>query len=446
MINIDYLKKFDGVAIIFDDISYTYKELNHKILYFEILLENYSNDRIAVISDFNFETICLFLAFRNTNNVYIPILNTTEDEVARKMAEANINFVFNYNKEKAIFDISIFKVKNNAIQNSSGLILFSSGTTGIPKIMFHEFRNIFKTLHENGKRQRQIRVLLFLMFDHIGGINTLLNFLKDGSTIIVPDNRSTDYICNLINKHNINVLPTTPTFLNLILIENNDIQNKLKSLKLITYGTERMPHPLLVKIKHLLPHVKLLQTFGTSETGILKTVSKASDSLYFKIEDDRYDFKIVSSILYIRSYLNISGYLNSSNENFEEDGWYNTGDLVSVDDEGFIKIIGRINEVINVGGLKVMPVEVEQILLELPSVTDCLVYGKMNAITGNVVCAKLVLHEDFKSLNEIELRSQIKSFCRSKLDKYKIPTKLDFVEKLEISSTIYLNINYILFL
>ena len=300
--------------------------------------------------------------------------------------------------------------------------------------MFHEFKNIFIALHDNGKRQRQIRVLLFLMFDHIGGINTLLNFLKDGSTIIVPDNRSPDYICNLINKYSINVLPTTPTFLNLILIENNDIQNKLKSLKLITYGTERMPQPLLVKIKYLLPHVKLLQTFGTSETGILKTVSKSSDSLYFKIEDDRYEYKIINSILYIKSNLNISGYLNSSNENFEVDGWYNTGDIVSVDNEGFIKIVGRINEVINVGGLKVLPEEVEQIILELPSVADCLVYGKINAITGNVVCAKLVISQEFKSLNEIEIKSQIKSYCRSKLDKYKIPTKIDFVEKLEISS------------
>jgi acyl-CoA synthetase (AMP-forming)/AMP-acid ligase II len=433
MINIDFLEKYEGVSVIFDNKDYTYNELHFRILYYEKILKDYSNCNIAVVGDFNFETISLFLAFRNTNNVFIPLLNIVEDEVVKKLEVAKVNFIFKYNDFKSDFDISAFFEKENPKILNSGLILFSSGTTGVPKMMFHVFDNIFNVFRDNVKRQRQIRVLLFLMFDHIGGINTLLNFLKDGSTVIIPDNRSPDYVCDLIFKYGINVLPTTPTFLNLILLDDNDLKNRLKSLKLITYGTERMHQSLLLKIKHLLPHVKLLQTFGTSETGILKTSSKASDSLYFKIEDDRYEYKIINSILFIKSNLNISGYLNSSNEKFDRDGWYNTGDMVSIDEEGFIKIIGRVNEVINVGGLKVLPEEVELVLLDFQSVADCLVYGKLNSITGNVVCAKIVLHKDFKHFDEIELKSKIKSFCRLKLDKYKIPTKIEFVDQLEFS-------------
>lgn len=441
MITIDYLNKYEGDAVILDDLNYTFQQLYNRISYYEQLLEGYSNFTIAVISDFNFETICLLLAFRNTSNVFIPLTNTNEEETAKKIRESNINFVFKYNRLISNFDISEIHTDNDALEKNGGLILFSSGTTGMPKMMFHEFKNIFQLLTCNGKRQRQIRILLFLMFDHIGGINTLLNCLRDGSTIIIPQNRNPDYICDLIARYSINVLPTTPTFLNLILINNIDLQNKLKSLKLITYGTERMPQSLLVKVKNLLPNAKLLQTFGTSETGILKTVSKSSDSLYFKIEDDRYEYKIIDSILFIKSSLNILGYLNCSNEKFDEDGWYNTGDLISVDDEGYIKIIGRINEVINVGGLKVLPEEVEHILLELQLVADCLVYGKTNAITGNVVCAKIVLNNEFKSFNESELKNQIKSFARLKLDKYKIPTKIDFVDNLGFSSRFKKTIN-----
>jgi acyl-CoA synthetase (AMP-forming)/AMP-acid ligase II len=441
MIDIGYFLNFKGNAIIFDNKTYTYSDIYNRVLLYEKKLELYSNSSVALISDFNFETICLFLAFRNTNNVLVPLLNTTEDEISKKISEAGVDFVFSYNGLKGDFDFSINCSSKGPKENNSGLILFSSGTSGVPKMMFHEFRKIFDILHDNGRRQRQISILLFLMFDHIGGINTLLNFLKDGSTIIIPENRAPDYVCDLIEKHSINVLPTTPTFLNLILIDNNDISVKLKSVKLITYGTERMPHSLLLKLKQLLPHVKLLQTFGTSETGILRTVSKSSDSLYFKIDDDRYEYKIIDSILFIKSNLSISGYLNSNNEKFDQDGWFNTGDLVIVDDEGYIKIVGRINEVINVGGLKVLPEEVEQILLELELIVDCLVYGKANSITGNMVCAKLVLQSTFVLTEEFQLKSLIKSYCRSKLDKFKVPTKIDFVQKLEFSSRYKKKIN-----
>jgi acyl-CoA synthetase (AMP-forming)/AMP-acid ligase II len=430
---LEFLNLYKGTAIIYNDISYSYKELYSRIKFYKTLLNKYSNKVIAISAEFHFESISLLLAISSTNNIAVPLVQTSDEEVRNKILVSKVNVIFKYDKDNNFFYDEVIKNEEN-LNLKSGIILFSSGTTGLPKIMFHEFSNLFKILEKPSKRERDIRILLFLMFDHIGGINTLLNCIKDGSTIIIPESRNPDYIINLIYKHNINILPTTPTFLNLMLINLNENSNKLNSLKLITYGTERMPEQILIKLKNLLPNVKLLQTFGTSETGILKTVSKSSDSLYFKIEDDRYSYKIVEDVLLIKSEMNIKGYLNQDSDKFDEEGWYNTGDIVKVDDEGFLTVVGRINEVINVGGLKVMPAEIENVLLTYEGILDCLVFGEFNALTGQMVSSKIKIDPSiFENISEIEIKKLIKNYCKERLDKFKIPAKIYFVDKIEFT-------------
>ena len=431
---LDYLEKYKGTSIICNDRSFSFVELNLRIEFYKVILNKYSNKVIGIATEFDFESISLLLALSTTNNIAVPLVYTTESEFQNKILAAKINVLFNYNKETNL--LCDQEVGNEKYLNfKPGVILFSSGTTGTPKMMFHEFSKIFKILEQPSKRQRNIRILLFLMFDHIGGINTLLNCIKDGSTIIIPSLRTPDYIVNLINKYNVNVLPTTPTFLNLMLINISDNFDKINSLKLISYGTERMPESVLIKLKRHLPHVKLLQTFGTSETGILKTVSKSSDSLYFKIDDDRYSYKTVEDVLFIKSAMNINGYLNQDSDKFDKDGWYNTGDIIKVDGDGYLMVIGRINEIINVGGLKVLPTEIEKVLMEFNGVLDCMVYGEFNVLTGQMVSSKIVIDKlKFINVEEIEIKKSIKRYSSSKLDKFKVPVKINFVDKIEFTN------------
>jgi len=325
----------------------------------------------------------------------------------------NIDIISNNSK-----DYSIYTIKGD-----TGIVLFSSGTTGSPKIMIQNFSKLSSSINKPRKKRSLIFIIL-LMFDHIGGLNTLLNCLISGSPFVIPKDRAPSTILDLIEKNQINVLPTTPTFLNLLLIDDNFELSRLSSLKLITYGTERMSEVLLKKLNTFLPNVKLLQTFGTSETGILQTVSKSSNSLYFKIVDENKDFKIENGELFLRSTTSVKGYLNHSNENFKEDGWYATGDLVEIDKDNFIKIIGRKSKIINVGGLKVFPSEIEEVLNSIEGVLDSTVYGQKNNITGNIVCAKIQTNSNEKKL----LKVLIKKICRKKLDKFKIPVKIQFEE------------------
>ena len=101
-----------------------------------------------------------------------------------------------------------------------------------------------------------------------------------------------------------------------------------------------------------------------------------------------------------------------------------------------MSIVGRINEVINVGGLKVMPIEIESILMMLNYIDDCIVYGEKNPITGQMVSAKIVLNGtmDLNKYSEIELKKVIKDYCKTKLEKFKVPARIDFVDGLSVSS------------
>ncbi len=431
MIN-SIISKYEGICLYDERGSYTYSDLKNQIEKFRTILnkEILKNQNIVIYSDYNFYSISLLLLLSEFPVNIIPIVKTTEKEFSEKINSCMPNKIISFDNNGSLDIKNIDIISNNSkdysiytIKGDTGIVLFSSGTTGSPKIMIQNFSKLISSINKPRKKRSLIFIIL-LMFDHIGGLNTLLNCLISGSPFVIPKDRAPSTILDLIEKNQINVLPTTPTFLNLLLIDDNFELSRLSSLKLITYGTERMSEVLLKKLNTFLPNVKLLQTFGTSETGILQTVSKSSNSLYFKIVDENKDFKIENGELFLRSTTSVKGYLNHSNENFKEDGWYATGDLVEIDKDNFIKIIGRKSKIINVGGLKVFPSEIEEVLNSIEGVLDSTVYGQKNNITGNIVCAKIQTNSNEKKL----LKVLIKKICRKKLDKFKIPVKIQFEE------------------
>ncbi len=421
-------------AIIIEDKVYSYENLLEKIIEYKKILENKiePSSVVAILGDYTFENIALFFALHDNKNIIVPITTTLEKVQNEYMEESFCEYCIKIDAQ-----IKIDKLESNnshkMIQTlkdskNSGLVLFSSGSTGKPKAMIHNLDNLIATYKD--KRAKAMNMLVFLMFDHIGGLNTLFNALSMGACLIIPKNRNAKTICELIEKYKIMVLPSSPTFLNLILISGEYLNYNLRSLRMISYGTETMPESLLIKLKEIFPKVKFLQTFGTSETGISTTSSKSSDSLYMKIEDKDSEYKIVDNELWLRSKTQVLGYLNANMDSFTSDGWFKTGDLVEEIEDGYLKIIGRGKEVINVGGEKVLPTEVESLILSIGDIEDCMVYSEQNAITGQTVVCDVVCSKEF---NKRELKKLIRVFCKGKLDNYKIPTKVNLVEKTNFS-------------
>ena len=421
-------------AIIYNDLTFNYSDLARQIqAYSDYLAGKVAVGEIVFLySSYNFFSIALFLALIKNKNIVVPVVpDFSNKEIEKKRSKLKPNKIISLDNQKIIFEnCNIDGKRKNQIKllqkkDHPGLILFSSGTTGEPKIILHDLDELISSYSSN--KIKDINSLLFLAFDHIGGIDTLFRLLSIGGTLTIPEDSNAENICRLIEKHRVNVLPASPTFLNLILIGELHEKYDLSSLKIIGYGAESMPEYVLQRLNNVFPGVDIQQKFGTSETNAVKILSRSAKSTDFKIIDPNVDYKIIDGELWLKSKNQIKEYLNFASDNFTPDGWFKTGDIVEKFSDGYIRIKGRKKEVINVGGEKVLPLEVENILLEIPEIKECIVYPEDNPITGQMVVADVILN---KILTKAEIKNIIRNYCKDKLRKFKIPVKVNIVEQI----------------
>ena len=312
---------------------------------------------------------------------------------------------------------------------NSGLVLFSSGTSGEPKGMLHNFDALLRR-YQNLKT-RQDRSLLLLLIDHIGGLDSAFRCLFAGSTLVIPEARTPDDASRAIARYHVNVLPASPTFLNLMLLSHVHEKYDLSSVEIIAYGAESMPMAVLRRLGEIFPYAQLQQKFGTSETGAIRVKSAGNKSLFFRIDDPETQWKVVESELWLKTPSRIIGYINVGNNSLESEGWYRTGDLVESDERGYLRIVGRLNEIINVGGQKVHPNEVAQVIQSIPDIQAVRVFGEDDPISGSRVCAKIITESLIKPL---AWKRIVRSHCRGKLAPWKIPSRIDIGRELDVTT------------
>lgn len=381
---------------------------------------------IAVDGSFNVHYFALLLTLIENNNIVFPLFPGQLDKQKDVLSIGGVDKIIILEKENFRL-VHREAERSNPLtrqlreQKQPGLILFSSGSTGEPKGMLHNFKILLQKYREEKKAGR---TLLFLLLDHIGGINTVFSILLNGGTLVITGSKQAEHICSLIEKHKIELLPTTPSFLNMLLLSEYHRKYDLSSLKLITYGTEVMQEYILKELNRKLPGVRLRQTYGLSELGILKVKSESSESVWIKMEQDQYRFKIIDNVLHIKSDLAMLGYLNADDP-FTEDRWFNTRDKVVVKGDYF-KILGRDSELINIGGEKVYPAEIEDIIISMPEVRDVVVKGEKNPILGNMVTARVNI-DNCDDL--IQLKRKITAFCSGKIKKQFIPARIEIVNE-----------------
>ena len=374
-----------------------------------------SGDVVALIGDFDPQSILNLFQLIDKKVILVPLTLYTKSD-------------HNYFFESALVDVvvddtSVTRIdhdkKHHLIEylrshGHAGLVLFSTGTTGRPKAILHDLTLFMKRFETP---RPTLKTINFLLFDHIGGLNTLLHTLFNKGTVVAPKTRSVKDILNTCEHHKIEVLPTTPTFLRMMLMSGLIKDNFPKSLRIITYGTERMDQPTLDALCELLPDVDFRQTFGMSEIGIVRVKSESRNSLFIKIGGEGVETRVVDSVLEIRSPTRMLGYLNAASP-FDSDGWYNTKDIVEVHD-GYYKVTGRTSEVINVGGLKFMASEIERIALQFEGVELAKAEGKMNPITGQHVELTVQIAPN-KDIN----KAKLKAFLSLNLANHMLPKRL----------------------
>jgi len=296
------------------------------------------------------------------------------------------------------------------------ITLFTSGTTGIPKKVSHDFKSITRFVKVSERNEKSIWGFAYNP-THMAGIQVFFQALLNGNSIIRLFGLDTKEIYTEITNNGITHISATPTFYRLLLPCNETFP----SVKRITSGGEKFNEKTFKQMNQVFPNAKITNVYASTEAGTLF----ASQNDIFSVRPE------YESLIHFENneLLIHSSLMGSSDINIEE--WYNTGDLIETITVKPLKFrfISRKSDMINVGGYKVNPLEVEETMLTLPEIKNVRVYSKSNSVLGNIICCEVVC------VNNQISESSIRTFLQSKIQEFKIPRIIRFVDELSTTRT-----------
>lgn len=314
------------------------------------------------------------------------------------------------------------------LENQPLLVLKSGGTMGEPKHVVHSVDRLFGK-YEILDRPCSRNLILFEA-DHIAGLDAFFQALHRGATLVFPDSRDAFGIVQAIQDFEVEVLPATPTFLQFLLLSGALEEKVLKSVKTIPHGAEPMLSELRRRIQRAFPRARLVQRFGLTELGALPVKEDPMDPSALVLEGAGYSWKIEDGELLIQAPTRMLGTLEDG-PIAEPDGWHHTGDFAEFSASGSVRILGRRETMINVGGSKVLPETVEDFLLHQEGVLDVAVYPEPSLLTGQAVAADIVFEQD--PVPAIWLRGLRKRAIIHGLELTHVPTHVRPVKQIQLN-------------
>lgn len=314
---------------------------------------------------------------------------------------------------------SVIELVNVIDHSTSEITLFTSGTTGFTRKFTHPLKNLIRKINISEERRNDVWGFAFNP-THVAGVQVFFQAILNQNLLVNVFMAPKDYVIDGIKKYGITNLSSTPTFYRLLF----PLKETFESVKKITIGGEKSDSHLISEVVTAFPNARINNVYGSTETGPL--FSSQNDE--FTIPDKHIGMiKMVDDELYIHK--NLFG--ETTQLNLIND-FYATGDLIEWTDseQRKFRFISRKNELINVGGYKVNPYEVEEELTKHPEIRNVRVYGKSNAVLGNIICCEVELHPH----SELQ-ESDIRLFLNGKIQNFKIPRKINFVEKIQLTRT-----------
>jgi len=325
-----------------------------------------------------------------------------------------------FNSDLKTINKPVFKNKIELINQLNiakprwSLSLFTLGTMGIPKKVAHNFETITRFVKKSYNNTNNIWGLAYNP-THMAGIQVFFQAILNGNTIIRLFGLSQNKIYNEIENYGITNISATPSFYRLLLPH----QNTYTSVNRITSGGEKFDSKTIIQLTQIFPKASITNVYASTEAGTLF----ASDGNIFTIKPAiKHLIRVDGNELLIHESL-------LGTAEIEIDEWYRTGDLIEVISANPLKIrfVSRKNEMINVGGYKVNPNEIEEIIREIQGIKNVRVYGKNNSVLGKIICCEIVRVDALLGENHI------RAYLQTKIQEYKIPRIMRFVD--EISTT-----------
>jgi acyl-coenzyme A synthetase/AMP-(fatty) acid ligase len=317
-------------------------------------------------------------------------------------------------------------------------ILLTSGTTGAPKLVLHTLESLAGALPRQPTSIRPMVWSTFYDIRRYGGLQIYLRAVLSGSPMVLSSaGESTREFLTRAAIAGVTHMSGTPSHWRSALMSG---EIGLLSPEYVRLSGEVADQTILDQLRAVWPQARIAHAFASTEAGVAFDVNDGLAGFPADLISDStggIDLKIQDGTLWIRSGRTAARYVGGAAVSIASaDGYVDTGDMVELADGRFY-FRGRRGGIINVGGLKVYPEEVESVLNADPRVRMSLVKARRNPITGALVVAEVVLSEGDKSIaaqDAEEVRNDLLNACRRSLAAHKVPALLRFVPALEMSA------------
>lgn len=313
-------------------------------------------------------------------------------------------------------------------------VLFTSGTTGVPKLVVHTLATLMGAIDV---RQPESPIVWSTFYDirRYGGLQIFLRAVLNGISLVLSSAReSMAEFLDRAAAQGVTHISGTPSHWRRALISPS--AQKICPVYIRLSG-EIAGQAILNHLHSFYPQARISHAFASTEAGVAFDVTDGLEGFPVSMIGKRGDveMKVEHGSLRIRSTRTADRYLNSQTDSLKDEaGFVDTGDTVELR-HGRYYFIGRRDGVINVGGLKVHPEEVEAVINSHPEVRMSLVRARKNSITGALVVADVVPRSESANKATLELRQDILRFCREALPSYKVPAAINFLSSLEVAET-----------
>jgi len=445
------------VGFIDEENSCTFQEMYEQVEKFSSsqLLSN-NKKVISLISENSLSFIIAYLGIINSGKiVHLIPSNISKKKFLNQIESADPGIIIcpdnaimnikNLNSSKVpVFEFS--KIISKAIKNKEtteiseiAYLIYTSGTTAEPKgvPISHDMiefttKNIIKIL---GYSNTDIDVLPLPLY-HSFGLGCLHTSIHVGSTLILLKNANNlEYILKSLKKFNATTLAAVPATLTKFLkIEKISLNNYFSNIRLIITNSTSIPKNTITEFKGILENGNLATYYGLTEASRSTfmifdensdydmSVGKVSPGVEIKI-NNQHENELKLGDIWIKGKNVIKHYWNNSIADKKmKDGWLQTGDVGYLDDEKYLYLKGRNDDLINIGGEKVIPHEIEEIIKQILGIEDVVVFGIDHEIFGQIIKANVIKKKNF----DLD-KSKILSHCIKNLEKFKIPSKIEFV-------------------
>lgn len=380
------------------------------------------------------------------------------------------------NYEQLISNAKRKETYHQADPNELAALIYTSGTTGLPKGSMHSHLTMLYPLMSSEKTKLSFRLIAniirrygwgyvkrylkvygkplkayYSMPPYTGaGMMGVIGLFLQGQTVAHLDRFTPTKVFELIEKEKLTGIGLPPA-LGLMLIRNPKIQEyDLSSLVFVLLGAAPVP-PSLISEFHEQLGCPVFNGFGATEmfggptrmdpfmdsiTAIRETVGKVKPDHEVKIVDEEHNPLPVGEVgeLVVKTPVRMLGYYKAEDlnqQNFDGEGWYYTGDQAIMDKEGYIRIVGRIKDMIIRGGQNIYPAELETVLLNHPRINQAAIVGVPDPIAGEKVLAFIIPEREVTIPTPVE----ILNFCREKMAAYKVPANIYFVDSFPMNAT-----------